>query len=171
MTDDVLLDVLFRINDNILGLDNNFTVTYVNQTFADLLGLKVLDMLGKNLWALLPKAVGTVAFNEINEAMAKKQARHFEWVGPYSNTFLETTIFPSEKGITILSRDITERKQAQEELRKTEHRFRIALKDSPITLIELDCNLRFKWIYNPLIARSEKKLWAKKLAKQAQLKT
>ena len=46
-------------------------------------------------------------------------------------------------------RDITERRQAEEEMRRNEERFRVALKDSPITVFNQDGDLRYTWIYNP----------------------
>ncbi len=44
-------------------------------------------------------------------------------------------------------RDITERKHAQEIIRQSEERFRVALKDSPITVFNQDSDLRYTWIY------------------------
>ena len=118
MKNDILLDVLFRIQDNIVAIDNNFIITYANQAFADIIGFKVSEVLGKHLWTIMPKAVETIAYKEIGEAMAKKEIRNFEWAGVYSDRFLETILFPSDNGLTIISRDITKRKQAEEVLRR-----------------------------------------------------
>jgi PAS domain S-box-containing protein len=44
--------------------------------------------------------------------------------------------------------DITERQRAEEALRLSEERFRVALQYSPITVGTLDRELRYTWIYN-----------------------
>src|SRR5207302_11482763 len=46
-------------------------------------------------------------------------------------------------------RDMSERRQAEQDLRRSEERFRVALKDSPITVFNQDRDLRYTWIYNP----------------------
>ncbi|HTS34331.1 MAG TPA: PAS domain S-box protein [Candidatus Solibacter sp.] len=45
--------------------------------------------------------------------------------------------------------DITARKLAEAALQQSDERFRVALKDSPITVFTLDRDLRYTWIYNP----------------------
>jgi PAS domain S-box-containing protein len=57
-----------------------------------------------------------------------------------------------------LVRDITERRQAEEQrkrteeaLRQSEERFRVALKNSPITVFNLDRDLRYTWMHNSQI--------------------
>ena len=44
--------------------------------------------------------------------------------------------------------DITDRKRAEESLRSSEERFRVALKGSPIAVFSQDRDLRYTWIYN-----------------------
>jgi two-component system sensor histidine kinase UhpB len=45
--------------------------------------------------------------------------------------------------------DISERKRAEESLRESVERFRVAITGSPITVYQHDKDLRFTWVYNP----------------------
>jgi PAS domain S-box-containing protein len=45
--------------------------------------------------------------------------------------------------------DMTERRRVEQELRRNEERFRVALMDSPITVFNQDRDLRYTWMYNP----------------------
>jgi PAS domain S-box-containing protein len=90
-----LLDVFFKIKDSVLALDNNCNITYVNQAYADIFGLNTSQMIGKNVWELLPKTVGKTIYKNINEAIEKKELTRFEWEGVYAKRFWETTVFPS----------------------------------------------------------------------------
>ena len=109
-----LLDVLYRIKDSIVALDNNCTITYVNQAYADIYGLDASEMIGKNVWVLLPKMVNSIVYEKVMEAMKTRTFQRFEWQGIYADKFWETTLFCSDKGITAISKDITERKKAED---------------------------------------------------------
>ncbi len=111
-----LLDVLFRIKDSIVALDNDCNITYVNQSYADIFGLNPSRMVGKNVWKVMPKAVGSTVHTKVMEAMETRVFQRFEWQGIYTNRFWETTIFCSEDGLTVINKDITERKKAEEAL-------------------------------------------------------
>ncbi len=54
-----------------------------------------------------------------------------------------------------LNIDITNRKQAEDSLRAAEERFRVALGDSPVTVFQQDCDLRYTWVYHPVRLQSD----------------
>lgn len=47
-----------------------------------------------------------------------------------------------------LENEIAGHKRAEEALRLSEERFRVALQASPVTVSTMDCDLRFTWVYN-----------------------
>jgi PAS domain S-box-containing protein len=51
-------------------------------------------------------------------------------------------------GVVGASIDVTERKRAEDALRQSEQRFRIALDGSPIKVFNQDRDLRYTWVYN-----------------------
>lgn len=54
-----------------------------------------------------------------------------------------------------IQRDVTEQVKLQEEIRRNEARFRLALKDSPIAVFSQDKDLRFVWVYNSQLLKPE----------------
>ena len=55
-----------------------------------------------------------------------------------------------------LVEDITERKHAEEALRQSDERFRVALKNSPIAVFNQDRNLSYTWMYNSQLPFSDR---------------
>jgi PAS domain S-box-containing protein len=52
-------------------------------------------------------------------------------------------------GIIVVVQDITDRKRAEETLRASEERFRVALSNAPVSVYTTDRELRYTWIHNP----------------------
>ena len=50
-----------------------------------------------------------------------------------------------------MARDVTQRIEAERQLRKSEERFRVALKAAPLVIFNQDRDLRYTWVYNPTL--------------------
>ena len=64
----------------------------------------------------------------------------------------------TEEGLLVCSvvRDVRDRELAEQELRTSEERFRVALKNSPVVVFNQDRDLRYTWVNNPVFAWAEK---------------
>jgi PAS domain S-box-containing protein len=107
-----------RITDAFVALDKNWTYTYVNSKAAQIFNRNAQDLIGKSIWSEFPESVGQVFDLTYRKAMADQQPAFLEgYYAPYGRWF-ENRIYPSPEGLTIYFHDITERKNAEEEIRR-----------------------------------------------------
>ena len=58
-------------------------------------------------------------------------------------------------GAVLVFHDVTEKRRAQEALRESEARFRLALRNAPVSVAAQDRDLKYIWAYNQRTARPE----------------
>ncbi|AEM71807.1 multi-sensor signal transduction histidine kinase [Allomuricauda ruestringensis DSM 13258] len=110
--------ILESIGDAFFAMKEDYTVTYWNKTAERLLGVKREDLIGKNLWDMFPDAVDLPSYTNYNKVLKTREPISFE---DYYGIWLEVNAYPSEEGISVFFRDITQKKKANEKiLHKTE---------------------------------------------------
>jgi HTH-type transcriptional regulator, bacterioopsin transcriptional activator and related proteins len=67
------------------------------------------------MWEEFPEVVGTTIYEKYHEAMREHKTVEFETYFPPSDEWIEAHAYPSEDGLAIYYRDITERKRAEAE--------------------------------------------------------
>jgi PAS domain S-box-containing protein len=108
-------EILDSIQDEFYVLDRNWNFTFVSKRFTGRMGKDPKDFIGKNIWKIFPKHVGTVIEKNFRAAMENREERRFEVGDKCTNEWYRMTVFPLQEGITVLGTDITERKKIDEQ--------------------------------------------------------
>jgi PAS domain S-box-containing protein len=122
-----LTTTLDSITDAFLTLDREWRFTFVNREAERLLGRSSGDLIGRDLWSEFPDALGSRFETEYRKAMATMKSVSFEQFFPPLGLWAGVDAYPSEQGLAISFRDVTERLRAEAALNASETRFRTML--------------------------------------------
>jgi len=115
-----LESTLERIKDGFIALDADDTVTYANSKAGDLLPYTADELVGERLWDLFPDEVGGTFWQHHQAALETQRSRTFEAWYEELGVWFEMTAYPSEDGLTLYFRDVTDRRERKKELRRYE---------------------------------------------------
>ncbi len=144
------------LEEMIVVVDRNYRYVIANRAFLDHRGMKKEQVVGHLVAEVVkPEVFETIIKEKLDECFQGKVVEYeMKYTYPQlGERDLFISYFPIEgrdrvdRAACVL-RDITERKRADEALRQSEQRFRVALQGSPITVFNQDRDLRYTWMYN-----------------------
>ena len=116
-----LENTLNNISDGFVSLDTNWNFTFLNNKAGELLGRKPSDLIGKHVWTEFPEVVGLPFYKAYQEVIKTRQTIVIEeYYEPFKKWF-ENRIYPTSDGLIIYFTDITEQKQTEAALVKSEN--------------------------------------------------
>lgn len=108
-----------RVSDAFVALDTNWNYTYVNKKAGEILGLAPEYLLGKNIWEEFPESIGQPFYKAYTRAMKEQQQITLSEYFPTFGKWFENNLYPSHEGLSVYFKDITQQKQAEEKIIKS----------------------------------------------------
>lgn len=110
--------ILESIGDAFFAVDRNWVVTYWNNHAERVLMVAKDAILGHNLWEVFSDSVKSESYKNYHKAIETNQVIHFEDHYAPLNSWYEISAYPSDNGLSVYFKEITERKAS--EMRMTE---------------------------------------------------
>ncbi len=116
--------VLELMATGFVALSRDWRITYLNSEAERILGRERDQLVGRNLWEEFPGAEELEFGVEYRRAMLG-EPRNFDAFYPGLGIWFELRAVPTEQGLSVYFRDITERKSAQQVAAAASARFRL----------------------------------------------
>ncbi len=139
------------ISDPFFALDKDLRITFWSRRTEEFNGIPAEVALGKTRLELF----GESESQRKSDAMCRqcmetqKPVRYeVQWTFGDNPRIFDVQLFPYAGGVATIGRDVTESRRAEEALRTSEMRFRLALSNAPVSISMQDRNFVFRWAYN-----------------------
>lgn len=117
---DRAIEMLESMTDAFVSLDREWRIIEINGETARINQKQPEELIGKTHWEVWPWSVGTEVEREYRRAIQQQIAVHLEVFYEPLKMQLEIQAYPSNQGLFIYFRDISDRKQSEEALRHSE---------------------------------------------------
>ncbi len=129
-----LAEILHGMTEACFALDDAWRFTFVNDQSETLLRHKRKELLGRTIWEVFHKLLGTPMEAHYRHAMAERMAVAFEAFSPIAERWLDVRLCPTPEGLAVFLLDVHERKLGVEALRASEVRFAKAFQSNPAAM-------------------------------------
>ncbi|WP_246999702.1 sensor histidine kinase [Halosolutus gelatinilyticus] len=115
-------DIFERVNDAFYALDEEFRFEYVNDRMEEYYGKPAGEFLGQTVWEVLGVDEDDPLFEKYETAMASQEPTTFERYSELLDLWAIVRVYPSESGLSVYFRDITDRKTYERKLKESNER-------------------------------------------------
>lgn len=121
--------ILDRVTDGFSAYNNKWETVYINKAGARIFEKKPEELLGKNFWDTIPEAINTKLYHKLHRSFNEQIPLCFEEFYQPLNIWIEVNTYPSEDGISVYYRNISERKNKEQELKATNEILEVQIKE------------------------------------------
>jgi PAS domain S-box-containing protein len=119
--------ILDTITDGFFVVDRNWRIVQANRAFERFSTPGAANRWGSTCGICTPTRPTCGSTRKLTGPCREQQVVHLEEFYPAFNTWLAVAAYPSEEGLTVYFRDVTERKHQENELRDSLYKLRAVL--------------------------------------------
>lgn len=113
--------ILGSITDAFMTFDSEWRFVFLNEQAESRLGKSREELLGQNIWKILPDLIDTEIYRQLQHAKSARISVEYESYYSLQQRWFANRAYPTaEGGLAVYSRDITGRKQSEEALKISE---------------------------------------------------
>lgn len=138
------IDIILRsITDIFYIVDKDYSILFANEAVEKLTGLTKDELLGKNVWEIFHDANLSLPKEYFEKSLKENKAAQFDM--DYHGIIFRVFIYPSELGLAVSGKDVTEHVRTQEELSQQLNNINIILASitDPFFIIDSSYNFIF----------------------------
>ena len=124
------LKILNSITDLFIALNNKWQFTFINKEAEQFFDKKMDDIIGHNIWEIMPSYAGTDFYKHLVHAMKTKEFTEFEFFDDRISQWYNYRLFPTKDVFTIYADNITEHKRAAELVLQSRERYQTFISKS-----------------------------------------
>ncbi|MFC4552535.1 PAS domain-containing protein [Halorussus sp. GCM10023401] len=140
------LDKVFgRISEGFYALDNQWKFTYVSERAKELIDAQDMDLVEESFWEVFDDEADTAFSENYRTAMETQEPTFFEVYDETLDAWYEVHAYPSESGLSVYLRDVTNLVERERELEQSERRYRALVEHFPngaVALVDEDLHYR-----------------------------
>ncbi|WP_317195501.1 PAS domain S-box protein [Rufibacter psychrotolerans] len=110
--------ILESIRDAFFAIDHSGRFTFVNSKYEAIMQVSREELIGRSLQDVFVAQDVAVIQEKCRQALATQEPVHYEQFSAQVGEWLDMSVYPSDEGFSVFFKEITTRKQAEEELEK-----------------------------------------------------
>lgn len=117
--------ILNSMEEGFIAVDFNWNITQVNAAVLNAIGIKEEDVIGKNIWVVMPALKESDAFGMAHDVMETGKPQQLEFLGKVIKRWIDMHIFPYSGGVAAFFKDVQNRKETELALLEANNRYEI----------------------------------------------
>jgi len=130
--------ILESITDGFYAVDRDWTVTYWNKEAERILQRPRESIIGRMLWNAYPVEEHEALYTVYQKVLKENVSKHIELFYPPLDKWMEISVFPSERGLSVYFKDVNDRKVTEHKLKEAKRQYQDLFDLSPLP----------QWVYD-----------------------